>query len=178
MPSRGMHPDNSGDPGPGFDAELEGRLAEAHAAVLAREAARRQAAAELAPPKPRADTGWLAAAAIAWLVVMLVWLAPPRFLQGAQPRPFLPAPAQAEASLRYGIWLARHRVAAFTRAEGRLPSFLGEVDVIDPEITLEATGESSYRLVGRLGDRALRYESAMSVDSFLGESMRVLRDSP
>jgi hypothetical protein len=173
-----MHPGNREGTGPAFDAELEGRLAEAHAAVLAREAARRQASAELPPPKPRADAAWLAAAMTAWLVVILVLLAPPAFLRGAQPRPFAPLASQMESSLRYGIWLARHRVAAFQASEGRLPSFLGEVGVMDTAIILEGTGESTYRLTSDQGDRALIYESSMSVDSFLGRSLELLRAPP
>jgi hypothetical protein len=69
-------------------------------------------------------------------------------------------------------------VAAFQASEGRLPSFLGEVGVMDPAITLEATGESSYRLTGEQDARTLIYESSMSVDSFLGESMQLLQPPP
>lgn len=172
-----MRPDSSEGTDPAPDVELEGRLAEAHAAVLARETARRKALRELPPPKPGAAAGWLAAASTAWLAVALVLLSPPAFLRGAAPRPFAPAVAQVEPSLRYGVWLARHRVATFARREGRLPSFLGETGIQDSTITMEATGESTYQLRGKAGGTVVVYQSAMSVDSFLGDSMERLRAS-
>lgn len=173
-----MHPENSNADEPAVDAELEGRLADAHAAVLAREAERRRAARELPPPRPRAQAGWVAAAAAAWLVVAVVLLAPPRFLQGAAPRPFAPDAGLVEPSLRYGVWLAQHRINAFALREGRLPSFLAEAGVRDSAISFEVSGERSYRLRASAGERILQFESGMSADSFLGTSITQLRDGP
>lgn len=167
--------DEGSEPAP--DAELDGRLADAHAAVLAREAERRRALQELPPPKPRAPAGWVATAAAAWLLVALAIIAPPAALRGATARPFTPPVSQLEPSLRYGIWLAHHHVAAFARREGRLPSFLAEAGVRDSAIVLEVTGERTYRLIAGSGEQALRFDSAMSVDSFLGGSMSRLRDT-
>lgn len=170
-----MHPESSESGEPGVDTELEGRLADAHAAVLVREAERRRALRELPPPKPRAQAGWVAAASLAWVLVALAVIAPPAALRGAMPRPFEPAPALVEPSLRYGIWLAEHRVTAFARREGRLPSFLAEAGMQDSSIALEVTGERSYRLVGTTRDRTVSFESGMSADSFVGESVTLLR---
>ena len=170
-----MHPDNSEPGEPAVDTELEGRLADAHAAVLAREAERRRALRELPPPKPRAQAGWVAAASAAWVLVALALIAPPAALRGASPRPFEPEPALVEPSLRYGVWLAEQRVAAFVRREGRLPSFLGEAGMLDPAISLEVTGERTYRLVGAAGEHTVRFESGMSADSFVGTSVARLR---
>lgn len=171
-----MRPESDDGAEPAVDAELEGRLADAHAAVLAREAERRRALLALPPPRPRADAGWVAAASASWLVVALVIIAPPALFRGAEPRPFAPLPATLEASLRYGIWLAHHQVADFARREGRMPSFLGEAGMSDSAIVLVVTGERTYRLVAVANGNELRFESAMSVDSFLGASLTRLRE--
>jgi hypothetical protein len=177
-PSRGMHPKTDDADAPTGDVELEDRLADAHAAVLAREVERKRAHDELPPRKPRAEARWVAAASMAWLLVALTLISPPQFLRGAQPRPFeLPA-ALAEPSMRYGVWLAQHRVAGFAKREGRLPSFLGEAGMHDSTITYAVTGESSYRLSVTLGDRTVQFVSGMSADSFVGTSIRQLQAEP
>lgn len=170
-----MRPGSDEGAEPTRDVELEGRLADAHAAVLAREADRRRAQRELPPPKPRAPAGWVAAAAASWLLVALAIIAPPPQLRGAAARPFVPAPPQREPSLRYGIWLAQHQVAAFAAREGRLPSFLAEAGMRDSVIMFEVTGEQTFRLSAESNGISLRFESGMSVDSFLGTSLERLR---
>ena len=173
-----MHPENSPTDEPAPDVELEGRLADAHAAVLAREAERKRVLRELPPPKPRANPGWIAAASAAWLLVALALISPPAVLRGPQPRPFQPAPSLVEPSLRYGVWLAQHRVAAFARREGRLPSFLGEAGVVDSSIALEVTGETTYRLRALANDVSVEFASGMSADSFVGQSLQKLQGEP
>jgi hypothetical protein len=170
-----MHQENSDADGPAADVELEGRLADAHAAVLAREAERKRALRELPPPRPRAESVWVAAASASWLLVALTLLSPPAFLSGASPRPFAPVPSLVEPSLRYGVWLAQQRVVSFTQREGRLPSFLAEAGMLDSTIVLEVTGELSYRLHGRAAGHEVVFTSGMSVDSFLGGSVEQLR---
>src|SRR5690606_7205807 len=135
---------------------------------------RRREGRELPPATPRPPAGWLAAASAAWLVVALALISPPTFLRGATAEPFEPSPGQVEPSLRYGIWLAEQRVAGFVRREGRLPSFLAETGLQDSTITLEVTGERSYRLEAGMGGRVVRFESGMAADSFLGTSLEQL----
>lgn len=160
------------DPAP----ELDSALAAAHRAVLEREE-RRRARRRSGHDRRRAAIapGWLATAAGSWLVVFLVLLNPPAFLRGPAPEPFQPPAADAAASLRYGLWLADHRVRDFFRREGRLPSFLGEAGSRDAALTMEVTGERSYRLLGRLGELELVLTDAMSADSFLAGSLDSLR---
>lgn len=158
--------------------ELEGRLAEAHAAVLARDEARKRAARELPAGKPRAQAGWVAAASTAWLVVALALLSPPAILRGGVAQPFAPAEEQAESSMRYGIWLAEQRVSTFLQREGRLPSFLGEAGMQDSTIHFEITGERTYRLRAEVGAREIVFVSGMPVDAFLGSSLEQLRSRP
>src|SRR5688572_26927115 len=88
QPSREMRRKNSPAPESTNTVELEGRLAEAHAAVLAHDEAHQRAERELPAGKPRAQAGWVAAASAAWLIVALALLSPPAFLRGAVARPF------------------------------------------------------------------------------------------
>jgi hypothetical protein len=173
-----MHPENSRTDEPAPDVELEGRLADAHAAVLAREAERKRVLRELPPPKPRAQRGWVAMASAAWLLVALALISPPAFLSGPTARPSQPEPALVEPSLRYGVWLAQHRVASFARREGRLPSFLAEAGIQDSSLALEVTGETTYRIRARAGDVVVEFASGMAIDSFLGQSVARLRGEP
>ena len=64
-----MRPGSKRDQEAATDAPLTGHLADARAAVLAREDARRRE--ELAPGgrKPRADALWVAIASASWLLV-------------------------------------------------------------------------------------------------------------
>ncbi|MDX2261911.1 MAG: hypothetical protein SFU84_09480 [Gemmatimonadales bacterium] len=149
-------------------------LAEAMGAVL-KESARRIAVAEAPPPAPSVPSGWLAAALGTWLVVAWLLLATPAIARGPMDRPWQAPVAEREASLRYGLWLARDRVDGFRRENGRLPSFLAEAGVLDTSLTLVVEGERNFTLEGRDGPMRLSLASAMAADSFLGSSLRLLR---
>lgn len=150
-------------------------LADAMGEVWA-ETERRVVAAEAPPPPPAgAPTAWVAAALGGWIVAAGLLLFRPAFTRGPVDQPWQPEPAVAEASLRYGIWLAQHRVADFQRDKGRLPSFLAEAGVADPSLILKAEGERRYTVEGRQGDLFLQLSSAMAADSFLGTSLVSLR---
>jgi hypothetical protein len=155
-------------------APLDDLLSEAHRAVLEREERRveerRHAGRQARPVRPIPNPAWLAAASFSWVLVVMALLFPPAILRAPTPVPFAPGAANAEASLRYGMWLARHRVDDFAARAGRLPSFLGETGMRDASITLMVTGERSYELRGRDGTMALALTRRMSADSFVGES--------
>lgn len=175
LPDRPDPDDTATDQAP----EIDPALAAAHRAVLEREERRRADRRSGLDRRLRApaavDQTWFAAAAAGWLVVFLVLLTPPAFLRPPAPAPYRPPEGALEASLRYGLWLADHRVGDFVAREGRLPSFLAESGSGDPAITMEVTGERSYRLVGRAGELELVLTDRMAADSFLGSSLAVLR---
>lgn len=169
------------DPAPHWDpvavveaTPLSDLLSEAHRAVLDREerrlAERQQAGRQAPTVRPIPNPGWLAAALLSWVLVALALLFPPALLRSPAAVPFAPAAASAEASLRYGLWLARHRVDDFAARAGRLPSFLGETGTDDGSITLTVTGERSYELQGRAGALQLTLTGRMAADSFVGGS--------
>ncbi len=137
----------------------------------------RRVVAVAAPPPPpaRAPTAWVAAALFSWIITAGLLLFRPAFTRGPVDQPWRPEPAVAEASLRYGLWLARHRVADYRRDKGRLPSFLAEAGVADPSLVLEVGGERRYAVEGRQGPLILRLGSEMAADSFLGTSLVLLR---
>ncbi len=159
--------------------ELGALLADAQRAVLDREerrlAERRQGERRASEIRPAIDPVWLTMASISWLAVILALLSPPAFMQAPSPAPFAPAAGALEPSLRYGLWLARNRVDAFSKREGRLPSFLGETGMRDDALRMEVVGERSYRLVASLGERPLVLTDRMAADSFLGGSLDRLR---
>lgn len=142
---------------------------------------RRRAAAESTPgstvlaSRRPVPTRWLLAALGGWLVVGWLLLAPPAIARGPADHAWAPAPALAEASLRYGLWLARARVDALVRAEGRVPARLADVGVVDTSLTLVVTGQRAYRLEGRQGPLRLSLTSTMAADSFLGSGLEQLR---
>lgn len=143
-------------------------------AVL-KESARRIAVEEAPAPPPSVPSGWLAAAMGTWLVVVWLLVATPAFARGPEDRPWHATAAQREASLRYGLWLARDRVEGFHREHGRLPSFLAEAGVADTSLMLVVEGERQYTVEGRDGPVRLSLASTMAADSFLGSSLTLLR---
>ena len=154
-------------------------LADALSAVVTRAAEQqaRDAVAQDPRVKPRQSvpSGWLSAALAGWLLVAFVLLAPPAIARGPADRPWQPPRDAAEASLRYGLWLARGRVDALVLAEGRVPPRLGDVGVVDTSLTLVVTGRRAFRIEGRQGALRLSLSSSMAADSFLGASLETLR---
>jgi hypothetical protein len=151
------------------------RLTEALGEVMA-ESVRRVTIAEAPPPAPKpVPSFWLATALGSWLIFAALVALQPAFARGPSDRPWRPAPQLTEASLRYGVWLARNRIEGFAKANGRLPSFIGEVGVTDPALTLVVTGERDYAVEGQDGQARVRLERAMDADSFLGSSLAALK---
>lgn len=152
---------------------LDGALAEAEAAVRARLAAR---AAEAPTGPAGVDRPWLAAALLAWGVVAVSLTGDfAAFRQVPVSRPYEAPAGLAEASLRYGAWLAQGAVERFTGREGRLPSFLAEAGVTDPVLTFEVTGERSYRLVA---SETIVVTESSDPGTVLGDALDQLRSAP
>ncbi len=125
-------------------------------------------------PSPRPQRTLALLAIAAWLVVAWIWIARPAFLFEAAAAPL--SPALQEAGLRYGIYLERAAVATFMADSGRLPISLSEVtDDPEPGHALEFAADGSWSIVGREGALELRLTERMAADSFLGESLTLLR---
>ena len=143
--------------------------------VVEDQASRTQLAdAAVLPAKPM---GWMLAAAVSWSALLVLLLFAPRVARMPEDRPFS-APADLRpASLRFGLWLARHQVDAFKRTNARLPTYGGEAAIEDRTILLEVNSRDRYTLIARDGPVVLRLTSEMSADSFLGQSLTELRAS-
>lgn len=111
--------------------------------------------------------------ALGWGFIAWIWIAQPEFLfgPGAPPPPSLEV---QEARLRYAMFLERSRIEAHVRTRGRLPATLAQAGPVEDSVFYERTG-SGYVLIGERGPLRLRLTNLMSADSFLGESLEVLR---
>jgi hypothetical protein len=169
-----MLPDKPEEPPEGLIHEIpETSLDDARTAVLAFE--ERRVRQRQAPPvaRPRAPIAWVAAASVAWLLVAVTLITRPAWSAGATPRPYV-APA-GDASLRYGVWLAAHRITEFERENGRLPSFLAEAGIADSALRYAVTGERAWGVTAREGVQWVMLLNTMSADSFLGDARQRLR---
>lgn len=112
-------------------------------------------------------------ALLAW-----IWIAKPAWVFGDRPAP--PSPARAEAEIRYGIYLEAALIEDYLQEEGRLPESLAELgNNPGTGITFTAGRGTEYRLSAAGPNGTLAYSSRMNVDSFLGNSLDLLRgDNP
>jgi hypothetical protein len=118
--------------------------------------------------------------AVAWAAFVLglaglgyIWTARPAWVFD----PLAPAemsPAQAEATTRFSLFLERARVDDFRDRRGRLPTSLPEAGPVEDGIDYQRIG-GGYLLTGASNGVQLRLTDAMDADSFLGNSLRVLR---
>ncbi len=150
-------------------------LSEAVGAVV-EESARRLRDVDAREPAPRPlDAGWLAAALGSWGLVAGLLLLQPPVASGPPHQPWVPAPALAEASVRYGLWLAHHRIEAFRAGQNRLPVSLAEAGVVDTSLRMSSLTRDDYAVAGQQGKVVLLLTSGMAPDSFLGRSLARLR---
>lgn len=110
---------------------------------------------------------------LGWALLAWIWLARPAFIFGpGDPPP--PSAELREARLRFAIYLERGRVEAYVAARGRLPVSLAQAGPVEAGVFLEKT-TTGYVITGISGDLALRLTDRMRADSFLGESLEILR---
>lgn len=103
-----------------------------------------------------------------------IWIGRPAWLFGPGLRPL--TAAEADASARYAIYLQRARVEKYLATRGALPLDLAELGPeVGVPVRLRATGGLGYELGATVDDHALRYDSRMNADSFLGGSVDLLR---
>lgn len=155
--------------------EMSAEMLGAFKVVVDDQATRRKS--EEFPAPPAKPIGWMIAAVVSWGSLIVLLLFQPAIARLPEDRAFVAPPELRAASLRFGLWLARHQVDAFKRSAARLPTHVGEAGVDDRNILLEANGRDRYTLIARDGPIALKLTSEMSVDSFVGESLAALASS-
>jgi hypothetical protein len=110
-----------------------------------------------------------------WAVIAWIWSTKPAFLFGATPVIVRP-PEVEEASLRFALYLERGRLDRHVRQTGSVPATLDAAGPVEEGVSMVRTSDG-YELLGNRGGVNLRMSSAMNADSFLGESLDVLRRS-
>jgi len=134
-------------------------------------------AAESAPAKltkaRRNNKALLAVLLLTWASMAYLWIARPAWVfQPDAPQPL--NSEQEQAALRFAMYLQRGRVEAYLREHGRLPASVADLDQREEGVELEFEG-GQYLLVGRRAGHELLLNSRMNADSFLGNSIDVLR---
>ncbi len=112
---------------------------------------------------------------ITWAAIAWLWIARPGWLFAPPARAPYTA-EQEEAALRFSLYLQRSRIEAHAREHGRLPESLAELELREEGVDM-LRDSNGYQLVGRRGALELRLDRRMNVDSFLGNSVQVLRDA-
>lgn len=110
-----------------------------------------------------------------WTFIAWIWSTRPAFLFGEPVRATVSAEVD-EASLRFALYLERGRVDAYMRRAGQLPATLSATGTVEAGVSMVRTSDG-YQLVGRRGASELQLSSRMNADSFLGNSLQVLRRS-
>ena len=103
------------------------------------------------------------------LVVQPVWLTGPKVVPAE-------TPAVSAASLRLALLRERQRVRQFEQTRGHLPASLLEAGSSRNELGFEAIYPDAFKLWGQAGDSLITLRSGDSMRTFLGESLRILRD--
>lgn len=143
--------------------------------AVARQQAKHASEQEAAIRPIKRNQGILVGVLLAsWALIGWIWIARPALIFGPPAESLEPSPAWREASLRFGLTLQRGRIEEYTVQNGRLPATLEDAGEVEDGIAWER-GDSSYTLTGTDGDLQLVLTDRMAVDSFLGNSLDVLR---
>ena len=110
---------------------------------------------------------------LVWSVIGWIWSSRPAFVFG-EPATVAPSVEVEEATLRFALYLERSRVDAYVQRQGQLPPSLDAAGAVEEGVSMLRTSDG-YELLGRRGASELRLSSAMRADSFLGNSLDVLR---
>ena len=147
-------------------AVLESKRQEAEESRTAKEEARRRESNRV-PTVVMVVVGW---GVLAWM-----WIARPAMIFDVAETPTLSAP-QVEATARFALFLERSRIETYARTHGRLPSRLSDAGPVEHGVIYQRAG-SGYVLSRDANGVPLRLTNAMNADSFLGNSLQVLRDA-
>jgi len=158
--------------------ERQQRLEEAVRDAVARQQAKNATEQEAALRPIKRNQGILVAVLLAsWALIGWIWIARPPLIFGPAPEDLAPSPAWREASLRFGLTLQRGRIEEYRAQNGRLPPTLEDAGEVEEGITWERA-DSTFTLTGTDGDLRLVLTDRMAADSFLGNSLDILRVKP
>jgi len=115
----------------------------------------------------------LGVAVLGWGLLTWLWVTKPAVIFEPDRGPS-PTPERVEAGLRFALYLQAARVREFIADSARTPRTLAETGAVEDGVTWEPQ-EAGWALTGRDGTLTLRLTDRMAVDSFLGNSLGVLR---
>lgn len=144
-------------------------------AALAAVKDREDAVAQRPRPQQRTRVRWMTVLLLVALAAAVLLLVRPVWLAGPQ-APVAEPPPIAAASLRLTLLRERQRVIDFLKLNGRLPANLSEAGVTGGDIHFEVTGPSSFLLSASAGDSLITLNSTDRLGTFLGESLRAIRN--
>lgn len=125
-------------------------LVAAYQEVLERYGGPRRPAPDDPPPAPPPAVAgtrrWVAALGILGLLGLgYVWGVRPDWLF-SRDRVRTLSPAQADRTLRLGLYLEHHRVMEYRKVQGRVPSTLEEAGDVEEGVEYVPTGDSTFQL--------------------------------
>ncbi len=118
------------------------------------------------PPPPRTSYAVTILCIAAWGWLGYAWLARPAWLFQREVAAAV-TPAEAEATMRFGMYLELERVFDYRAAHGRLPGSLGDAGDVEEGVDYMRTGDTTFVLTGQLPGRTMRLESTESREEFL-----------
>ena len=121
-------------------------------------------------PRRTGPWQWVVLAAM-WGFLAYIWVGRPGWLF----QPALGGPAvDAEASLRFAMYLERQRVTEYHANHGRLPLTLEEAGDMEEGIGYERVSDSTFILRGQDGTFRVEYQSLDPIGTLLGDTFKRL----
>lgn len=118
---------------------------------------------------------WRAVLVLVGLTGAVLLFLRPDWLAGPEGIPREP-PEIAAASLRLALLRERSRVVSFERSHAHLPATLGEAGSDRSDLGYQSLGPDAFRLWGSAGDSLITLRSSDSSETFLGTSLRLLKN--
>lgn len=122
---------------------------------------------------PRRQGTALALIVAGWGFIAWLWVSQPAWVFGPRTAPRHDAVSR-DAALRLTLWLERGRVDEYQEEHGRLPGTLEDAGPVEEGVTWLRQGDG-YVLSATIDGETLSLADRMDADSFLGNSLDVLR---
>lgn len=127
------------------------------------------------PPRgKRQQGGLIVLLLLSWAAIGWIWSTRPAFIFGPEAGGL--SAERQEASLRFGMVLEQARAREFKERTGRWPASLVELgDEVAADGVVGMPSGAGFLITGAAGDVHLELTDRMDSDSFLGESLEILR---
>jgi len=113
---------------------------------------------------------------LSWVAMGWIWSAKPAFIFGAEG--VGGSPQRQEASLRFGMVLELGRAQEYHDRTGQWPTSLDALGGEGEDGVTGAPTAEGFAVKGSDGELHLELTDRMAADSFLGQSLQILRENP